>query len=125
MRVDYLWAGNLQAMVPSHIQCQTLGSLSQIPYVGKYVAENPAAPREVLARLAALSGHYSEETHQKVAQNPSAPPEALARLARDPRVKIRRAVAQNLSTPTDVLEALAKDPDPEVRQAAARSRRRE
>src|SRR5947207_14491243 len=30
MIVLYLWAGNLQAMVPSHIQCQTRGAPLQI-----------------------------------------------------------------------------------------------
>jgi hypothetical protein len=55
----------------------------------------------------------------RVAENPAAPAEVLELLATDSHPDVRLAVATNLSTPVDLVYALALDEDPTVRLGMA------
>ncbi|HNC97341.1 MAG TPA: hypothetical protein PKW90_14525, partial [Myxococcota bacterium] len=60
------------------------------------------------------------QVRQGVARNPAAPEELLIRLAWDPAVEVRLAVANHPTAPKEALRALTSDREPLVWAALSR-----
>jgi len=89
------------------------------------LADNPATPGDVLARLA---GDSDALIRASLAKNPNTPPDVLEQLAQDPDQGVRSSAAHLLEgrfwiapdTPTSMLVPLAASPHPNVRRETAR-----
>lgn len=78
-----------------------------------------AAESPCVAVLWPLSRDEDTMIRVVVAENLAAPPELLGRLARDRSWMVRRAVAQNPQSPCEIQGLLGRDPHREVRLALA------
>lgn len=84
--------------------------------VRESVAKHPATPPGILAQLS--DDNYTL-VRRLVARHPSTPPDTLARLAADECEEVSWDVAGNPATPTDILAILAADEDPMARWCVA------
>ncbi len=82
-------------------------------------SSTPGATLDKLANLATLDKR--ERLLKKIADNPAAPPDLLEELASNPLTSIRASVAANPSTPSEILNLLAADSFREVQQSIARN----
>jgi len=89
----------------------------------RVVAGNPSTPLTILEKFANSDGPYHYQERAAVAENPAAPENLLELLSKDSDYHVRDAVALNPSTSASLLEVLAKDANESVRWGVAKNHR--
>jgi len=89
----------------------------------RVVAGNPSTPFTILEQFSNYGSPYLYQGRAAVAENPAAPKNLLELLSKDSDYHVRGAVALNPSTSVSLLEVLAKDANEAVRWGVAKNHR--
>lgn len=89
-------------------------------YVQVGVAENPAAPVELLRYLFRKKPQHAE-VRRAVAKNVKCPQDIMDEVLTDPEWTVREGLALNLECPTEILGELSQDKSWEVRRMVVRN----
>lgn len=89
-------------------------------YVQVGVAENPAAPANLLRYLFRKKPQHAE-VRRAVARNVKCPQDIMDEILEDPEWTVREGLALNQECPTEILGELSQDKSWEVRRMVARN----